>query len=110
MAAPADKWTILAVDDEPNIIVLLDKALSRDGHQVVTASGGEQGKQLLSQRCFDLVLTDKNMPGVNGVEVARYAREKCPEACVVMITGYASEQTAQELTGVLDDYLVKPFQ
>jgi DNA-binding response OmpR family regulator len=110
VATAPEKWTVLAVDDEPNILVLLETLLSREGHEVVTASSGEEGKQLLQSRRFDMVLTDKNMPGVNGIELARFARSKLPDACVVMITGFASEQTAHELTGILDDYLEKPFR
>ena len=86
--------TVLAVDDQPANLRLLDAVLTPRGHRVLTASSGTDGLALLETEDFDLVLLDIVMPGMDGHEVCRRIRstpatEFLP---VVMITASGSEQ------------------
>lgn len=108
-AAPAaDRWRILIIDDEPSVRLLLKKLFSRE-HEVTTAATGDEALELIAKHEYDLVLTDKNLPGAGGVEISKFARSKHPNACIVLITGYASQESAEQLIGVVDDYIAKPF-
>ncbi len=107
-SAAQDRWKILVVDDEPSVRLLLKKLFSRE-HDVATASTGDEAMAMLRDGTFDLLLTDKNLPGPGGVEISRYARSRLPNACIVLITGYASHESAEQLIGVVDDYVTKPF-
>ena len=102
--------TALVVDDEPSIRLLLDRVLQRAGYKVTLASDGNEAVDRLRHGVFDVVLTDKNMPGLDGVDVARFARQALPDSCIVLITGYANAQSAEDSRGVVDAYLTKPFK
>ena len=65
---------VLVVDDEAVVLTVLREALRRGGYRVTTAASGEEAIDLMQRRTFDLVLTDKNLPGASGLEVARVAR------------------------------------
>jgi signal transduction histidine kinase/DNA-binding NarL/FixJ family response regulator len=85
------------------------KVLGGESYQVVTAASGSKAIELLKQDAFDLVLTDLKMPGVDGLEVLRQARENAPRAVVLILTGYASLESAIEaLREGAYDYLLKP--
>lgn len=108
LTASPDRWRILVVDDEPSVRLLLKKLFSRE-HDVATASTGDEAMEMLRNGDYDLLLTDKNLPGPGGVEIAKFARTRLPNACIVLITGYASHESAEQLIGVVDDYVTKPF-
>ena len=69
---------ILVVDDELVVLTVLREALHRGGFSVRTAASGEEALAVLKEEDFDLVLTDKNLPGVTGLEIAQYARTRNP--------------------------------
>src|SRR4051812_28030199 len=69
---------ILVIDDEKSARLLLERVLTRAGHQVVLAETGEQGISQLGRDNFDLVITDKNLPGISGLEVLKAARVQNP--------------------------------
>ncbi len=101
---------ILVIDDEKSARLLLERILSRAGHEVVLAETGEQGLERLARMSFDLLITDKNLPGVDGLEVVRIARTTQPALQAVVITGLPTPETktrAREL-GVFS-YVTKPF-
>ena len=100
---------ILIVDDEESILFSLKRALKRDGHEVWTAKDGYQALHLLQHHVFDLILTDLKMEGIDGVEVMRQAQAISPDTAIIMLTGYATLESAIEALrhGVID-YLVKP--
>ncbi|MDQ3267061.1 MAG: response regulator [Myxococcota bacterium] len=101
---------ILVVDDERSALQLLDRVLSGAGHQVVLAETGELGLQRLAKERFDLLIVDKNLPGIDGLEVLRLARTQHPGLQAIMITGFPTpetKQTGRELG--LYAYVVKPF-
>ena len=85
---------ILVVDDEENVIQILQDLLSENPYDVDTVPTGEEALEALAEHQYDLLLTDINLPGVNGIEVVAAAKEADPEMVVVVITGYASTGTA----------------
>jgi DNA-binding response OmpR family regulator len=111
LSGGSDRWKVLVVDDEPNVRFLLEKLMQREGHDVCAAASGMEAMAELKQCGYDLLLTDKNIPsGFGGSELAKAARAAQPDICIVMVTGYASKESANQLMGVVDDYVVKPFQ
>jgi len=103
--------TILAIDDEPELLQSIRKILVREGCRVLTASSGEQGLLLLQQDASpDLVLTDLMMPGIGGMEVLRTVRRRHAETPVVLMTAYATvENAVQAVQEGAYDVLTKPF-
>jgi DNA-binding response OmpR family regulator len=100
---------ILIVDDEASIRFSLQRALERDGYEVWTAEDGYQALRLVQQYVFDLILTDLKMEGVDGTEVMRQARFMSPDTAIIVLTGYATLESAIEaLRQGAIDYLVKP--
>jgi DNA-binding NtrC family response regulator len=98
----------LLVDDELDILTVLELVLERAGHTTTSAQSGEVALQLLREQPFDLLVTDKNLPGVDGVTLAGFARELNAQLGIILVTGSASMDSAQQLLGVADAYLVKP--
>jgi DNA-binding response OmpR family regulator len=102
---------ILVVDDEPIILLLLEKALGLEGHTVIKAVRGEDAAERLRTERFDLLVTDKNLPGPNGTELAALARMQNPDMGVVLTTAYATRDSALAMLRLqADAYLTKPFE
>ena len=103
---------LLVVDDEKNLLMVVQKEMSRQGHEVETASDGEAAWELLEQQDFDVLLCDINMPRLDGIALLRRMREKSqnmPE--VIMLTGQATVETAIEAMKLgAYDYLTKPYR
>ncbi len=101
---------ILVVDDELGIREGCKRALAEEGYAVDAAEDGTVGLQKVKERSYDLILMDLMMPGIGGLDLIKKVREIDPEAIVVVITGYATFETAVEATkrGAYD-YLPKPF-
>jgi putative two-component system response regulator len=100
---------VLIVDDDQFALQSMVRALEGESYEVVTAASGLEAIDLLRQDSFDLVLTDLKMPGVDGLVVLRKVREIAPQAVVLILTGYASLESAIEaLRQGAYDYLVKP--
>ena len=106
-----DTVTILAVDDQPANLRLLDAVLSPRGYRVVSASSGDQALELLPSAGADLVLLDIVMPGIDGYEVCRRIRS-APETAflpVVMITASGNQEKTRAIEAGADDFVSKPF-
>ena len=103
--------TILAVDDQPQNLRLLDAVLGPRGYRVVTAGSGQEALAMLEELDVDLVLLDVVMPGLDGYEVCRRirARERTAYLPVVMITASGSQQRLEALEAGADDFVTKPF-
>src|SRR2546425_13091469 len=86
--------SILVVDDERAIQDSIAWCLRADGHDVRTAPDGEKAMQIMAGQDFDVVISDIIMPGVSGLELLRKARTLHPRALVVLITAYATVETA----------------
>lgn len=101
---------ILVIDDEEILRHCLDDILSDAGFKVQTASSGEEGLQLFEEEFFEIILLDIKMPGMSGIEVLKAIKKINPETKVIIITGYASVNTAVESMKLgASDYLTKPF-
>ena len=101
---------VLIVDDEAAILELLTFAFSRKQIPVETAPDAEQGLALTKRTQFDGALLDKNLPGMNGLELIRKIRESDSRMAILMMTGFASPETALEALNLdVDGYLEKPF-
>jgi putative two-component system response regulator len=100
---------VLVVDDDQFALRGMARALESESYRIVTAASGSEAIDLLKRSTFDLILTDLKMPGVDGLEVLKQAREVAPQAMVLILTGYASLESAIEaLREGAYDYLVKP--
>ncbi|MCD4686205.1 MAG: response regulator transcription factor [Anaerolineae bacterium] len=100
---------ILLVDDEDAIRYSISKTLQRVGYQVHTAASGEEALEMLDRQPYDVVLTDIRMPGLTGVELLAKIKEHSSDVVVILLTGYASLETAIESLRLgAHDYLVKP--
>jgi two-component system phosphate regulon response regulator OmpR len=100
---------ILAVDDEPDIRELLEEYLGGQGYEVATAENGAEMRHILERQTFDLVLLDINMPGEDGLSLARFLREH-HRVCIIMLT--AASDVVDRIIGLemgADDYVTKPF-
>ncbi len=101
---------ILCVDDEPAVLTSLQKVLEWAGHTVVAAPNAGAALHLLGQERFDLVMSDYQMPGIDGLEFLRMLRAERDDTPVIMLTGYASIDHAMEaIRAGANDYLVKPY-
>ena len=102
---------ILVVDDEPGLRDVLSIMLKRAGYAVTMATDGEEAIELLNKEIFDLVITDLKMPKVDGMAVLRAVKSTSPETVVLIITAFASADSAVEaMKQGAYDYLTKPFQ
>lgn len=101
---------ILIAEDEVIMRTVLHKELTLIGHNVTDATNGEDAIALLNQNQFDLVITDMKMPIKSGVDVLKAARSISNEIIVILITAYASIDSAVEIMKLgADDYIIKPF-
>lgn len=101
---------ILVVDDEENVCQSVKKILGRKGYEVSQALTVDDAVKLINDLSFDLVITDLMIPGTSGMELMHIIREKYPELDVIMITGYASIESAVSATKLgASAYLPKPF-
>jgi signal transduction histidine kinase/DNA-binding response OmpR family regulator len=107
---PAPRAKILVVDDEDQVVQIFQDLLTQQGYEVVSCGNGDDAIQLVTSQKFDLVLTDINLPGTDGLEVVRAAKAADKDTCVILITGYASTTTAIDaLRQGAYDYITKPF-
>ena len=104
------KFHILVVDDELIVRDSLKELLEDEGFSVSMAASGQEAIEMISKEPFQLMLADIKMPGMDGVELLKRSVEIIPELPVLMMTAYATVETAIEAlkTGALD-YLIKPF-
>ncbi|NPV03231.1 MAG: sigma-54-dependent Fis family transcriptional regulator [Syntrophaceae bacterium] len=85
---------ILVVDDDRGMQDMLDIMLSREGYQVATADDGAAALEIIRKKKFDLVITDLKMPRVDGIDLLRGVKEAAPETAVILLTAFASGETA----------------
>ncbi len=106
MARPA----LLLIDDEPNILTTLRRALEIEGYEVEVAGGGRVGLEKVAARDFDLVLLDVMMPELDGLQTLELIRGRDPELPVIMMSGHATIDTAVQATKLgAGDFLEKPL-
>ena len=102
---------ILLVDDDPFILQSIGPALEKDGYTVATAESGEKAIEMISERDFDLVLTDLVMDPIDGIGVLKKAKEINPETIVIILTGFGDLMSSIDALRLdADDYLLKPCE
>ena len=107
----AEQVKLLVAEDDPEMLALLERHLEREGYHVIAVNGGALALGRLRTESFDVVLTDLKMPGVDGMEILRASREVQPEARVILMTAYASIDTAiQAIREGAYHYVAKPFR
>ena len=106
-----DKGLIHLIDDEPIIHEVISQLLTSEGYEVEVSSSGEEAVEKANSRSFDLTLLDLLMPGMNGIEVLRHIRRILPQAVIIIITAYASVESAIAAMKMgAFDYIQKPFK
>ena len=106
-----DAHRILVVDDEVKMRRLLEMTLKNMGQEVVQAADGVEALACFDESPFDLVLTDLNMPRLDGLQLLRNLRERGEEVPVIVLTAFGSIETAVEAMKLgASDYILRPFE
>ena len=103
---------ILIAEDEDALRYLVARALSLDGHRVMTANDGAEALDLLARErgAFELLLTDIRMPVMDGIALALAAARDHPKLAILLMTGYADQrERAHGLDALIHDVVAKPF-
>jgi DNA-binding response OmpR family regulator len=104
------KISILYVDDEDALRVLVPNQLNMEGFLVDTADDGDTAVEMVGKKKYDLILLDIRMPRMNGIEVLRHLREHKTPARVIMLTAVDDLTVAMEaVKNGASDYLTKPY-
>ncbi len=102
---------VLVVDDERSMREFLELMLEKDGFEVSSAENGQEALEAVRRKKFDLVITDIRMQPIDGLEVLRQCKSISPQTAVIIISAYASAETAVEaMREGAYDYLPKPFK
>jgi DNA-binding NtrC family response regulator len=110
MIGSAARHRLLVVDDSADTRELLQRNLSSQGYEVLTAGGVAEALDLLASVRVNLVITDLKMPGASGLELVRHVKETLKDTDVITITGYPSVESAVTAVKLgAEEYLTKPF-
>lgn len=103
--------TILFVDDEPNILTALKRAMRKEDFRVLTADSGAAGIEILTRNDVSVIVSDQNMPGMVGAEFLAKSKELAPHAVRMMLTGYSDIETATRAIneGEISRFITKPW-
>jgi two-component system phosphate regulon response regulator OmpR len=104
------KATILVVDDEPDVREVLEEYFAAQGYAAIGAENASAAKEIVAKQPVDLALVDINMPGEDGLSLARHLRERHATIAIVMLTSAAA--VVDRIVGLemgADDYIPKPF-
>ncbi|HHI03026.1 MAG TPA: sigma-54-dependent Fis family transcriptional regulator [candidate division Zixibacteria bacterium] len=110
MKKPANKSSILVVDDAPDTLEIIKRNLTSHGYEVFTANCVDNAIEFLDVNSVDLVITDLRMPKVSGLDLVRHVRANMKDTEIIMITGYATIDGAVKAIKIgAEEYLSKPF-
>ncbi|MFH1798521.1 MAG: response regulator [Candidatus Omnitrophota bacterium] len=101
------EYKMMIVDDEEIVSSTLSTVFLNQGYKTVIANSGEAAKEIIDKEPLDLLLLDIEMPKVSGLEVLKYAKDKCPEVKIIVLTGY-SEYKDKVLALGCDVFISKP--
>src|SRR3990167_4282721 len=102
---------VLIVDDERGMREFLTIMLQKEEYKVTSAGSGKEALEYIAQQTYDIVITDIRMPQITGLDVLKAVKESSPETTVIVITAYASTETAVEaMKQGAYDYITKPFK
>jgi two-component system NtrC family response regulator len=103
-------YSILVVDDEPNYLIVLSELLKDEGFEVFTASDGPEGLKIVEDVDLDIVITDMQMPGMDGLQFLNKIKEKKQDLPVIVITAFAEvDKAVAAMKAGAYNYLAKPF-
>lgn len=106
-----EKTTVCILDDEPIVGDRLKPELEDDGYLVEVFTDSASALDRVNTTCFDIFITDLKMEGIDGMAFLERVKEKCPGSEVIVITGYATMETAREsLIKGAYDFIAKPFR
>ncbi|MBN2365514.1 MAG: sigma-54-dependent Fis family transcriptional regulator, partial [Calditrichaeota bacterium] len=101
---------ILLIDDDKNLCRVISYQLEKNNYEVLVAHSGEEGLEKFNRNDVEVVLTDIQMPGINGLELLKRIRRENREVVIILITAYGSVENAVEACHLgADDYITKPF-
>jgi CheY-like chemotaxis protein len=103
---------VLIADDEASMRELVARAIAMDGHETVTAQDGAEALEILTREggAFDLLLTDIQMPIMDGIALALSAARDFPALTILLMTGFADQrERASNLNALVHDVITKPF-
>ena len=101
---------ILAVDDEPHMLRLLEISLKQAGYKPVLASDGKEALQVIKNQTIDLVVSDLHMPSMNGLDLLKHTRQENEKLPFIMVTAQGEIKTAVEAMKLgAADYILRPF-
>jgi two-component system, cell cycle response regulator CpdR len=103
---------VLIADDEDSMRMLVARAIAMDGHDTVTAQDGAEALEILTREdgAFDLLLTDIQMPVMDGIALALSAARDFPKLTILLMTGFADQrERASNLSAIAHDVITKPF-
>ncbi|RJP22122.1 MAG: response regulator [Candidatus Abyssobacteria bacterium SURF_5] len=107
----ARQLEIMVLDDEAIVGARLQPSLEKAGYAVESFIDSRQALKRLQEKRFDIVVTDLKMANVDGMEIHRFAKQRWPDTVVVIITGFATVETAREaLQSGVFDFIAKPFK
>lgn len=106
------KQRILAIDDEPHMLKLLERIITeKTPYEVVSTNSSLEAVDMLEKEEFDLIITDLKMPGMDGMDILKMIKEKKRREEVIMITAFGSLESAIEALSMgVFDYITKPFK
>jgi two-component system response regulator PilR (NtrC family) len=105
------KSRILVVDDEESIREFLEIMLKKEGFEVSLAEDGAQAKDMILKKSYDMVISDLQMPNMNGIELLKFVKDSAPDTVFMMITAFGTTETAVEAMKMgAYDYITKPFK
>jgi len=107
----SDTINILVLDDEPIVCTRLKPSLDKEGYRTETFTDSQAAMQRLEEQFFDIVVTDFKMPGVDGMELLKFVRQKWPKTRVIIISGFATvDVTREAFQSGVHDVIAKPFK
>ncbi len=103
--------TVLVVDDENDVLDIVAEMISDLGYRVQGVSSGEEALELISKTPVDLVISDVDMRGMNGISLARWIKKRFPHLPMAMMTAHAGEDVLSMVKHkVVDSLILKPFK
>ena len=103
--------TILVVDDEPNYLIILEELLEDEGFEVLTATNGNEALEVAEKADINLIVTDMQMPEMNGVELLFESKKRWPAIPVIMVTAFGEvDKAVSAMQAGAFNFLSKPFK
>lgn len=105
------KFTLLLVDDIPNILKAMARVFRPEGYNILTAGSATKAIEILSDNDVDLIITDENMPGLSGTDLLQLVREGYPDVIRFMVTGTDDIEVAKNAinNGQIYRFFTKPW-